>query len=103
MTFAFPLEPFRENQPVLSIQVGVKSAAFALYAFANLPQSVGSVCCMHLGERCINAAAVQEVVEKLFIDPFMDGLVAFGALQVASGLLWVMNIRGGRMFLLELE
>ena len=91
MTFAFPLEPFRE------------SAAFALYAFANLPQRVGSVCCMLLGERCINAAAVQEVVEKLFIDPFMDGLVAFGALQVASGLLWVMNIRGGRMFLLELE
>ena len=59
--------------------------------------------CMLLGEGCINAGAVQELIEQLFIGPFVDGSVAFGALQVASGFLEVMNICCGRMFLLELE
>ena len=103
MTFAFPLEPFCEYQSILSIQVGAESAAFALDALSNLPQSVGVVGCMCLAKGCINACAVQELIEQLLVGPFMDGLIAFGALQVSCGFLKVMNIRGGRMFLLELE
>ena len=83
--------------------MGVESAAFALDALSNLPQSVGVVGCMFLAKGCINACAVQELIEQLLVGPFMDGLIAFGALQVSCGFLKVMNIRGGRVFLLELE
>ena len=102
MTFALSLEPFREDQAVLCIQVGVKTTAFALDAFANLPQSVGPMSCMLLGVRCIDAGAVQELVEQIFIGPFVGGLVAFGALQVTSRLLKMVNIRSGGMLLLDL-
>ena len=56
-----------------------------------------------LGEGCINARAVQELIEQLFIGPFVDGLVAFGALQVSSGFLEVVNLWRGWMFMLELK
>ena len=59
--------------------------------------------CMRVGVGCINAAAVQELVEQLFIGSLVDGLIAFGALQIACGLLKLMNIRCGGMFLLELK
>ena len=42
--------------------------------------------CMRVGVGCINAAAVQELVEQLFIGSLVDGLIAFGALQIACGL-----------------
>ena len=103
MTFAFPLEPFREDQSILCIQVGVESAAFALDALADLPQGVSAMGRMLLDERSVNAGAVQELIEQFLVGPFMDGLIAFGALQVAGGFLKVMNIRCGRVFLLELK
>ena len=103
MSLTLPLEPFRENQAVLCIKVGVKSTSFALDALADLPQGVCPMGCMYLGKGGIDASAVQELIEQLFIGPFVAGLVAFGAFQVTSGFLEVMNIRGGRMFLLELK
>ena len=101
MTFALLLH--RENQAVLSIKVGVQPTPFALDAFADLPQSVCPMGGMLSVEGSINAGAVQELVEQLFIGPFVDGLVAFGALQVTCSLLKMVNIRSGWMFLLELK
>ena len=80
MTFALLLEPLRENQAVVSIKVGVQPTPFALDAFAILPQGVCPMGGMLSVEGSINAGAGQELVEQVFIGPFVDGLAAFGAL-----------------------
>ena len=87
MTLALFLEPLRENQAVVSIKVSVQPTPFALDAFSNLLQCVCPMGGMLTVEGSINAGAVQELVEQVFIGPFVDGLAAFGALQIPSRLL----------------
>ena len=73
----------------------------ALDALAFLPQTMCVVTFAGFGVALINAAAVEEGLEAVFVNPFVDGQATFCALEVTSSLLVCVLISRLRVLLLD--
>ena len=74
------------NDALLAIQVPLGAALRAFDSLSNLPECMTWVSLVFSLIGLVDARAVDEGFESLFIDPFVDVEVANHAFQVASGL-----------------
>ena len=81
------LEGLGQDHSVLGVKVTLGATIGAPDALSLLPQGMGVVGFMRFAIACIDAAAVDELVEIGFIRSFVDGQAAFHALEVSSRLL----------------
>ena len=61
-----------DDEAFFLIKVALQPTAFAVNGLSNLPQCVSTVCLVLFVEGSINAGAVQELVEELFIGSLVD-------------------------------
>ena len=79
------MEGLCRNDAMLPIQVPLSAALRAFDSLAHLPECMAWVSLVFSLIGLVDASAVDESFECLFIDPLVDVEVAHHALQVASG------------------
>ena len=81
--------------------MALRATVEAFDALALLPQSVAGVTTVAFAVAFINAPALDEGLEALLVGSFVNGEVAFGALEVPCGLLEGVLI--SRLWMLQLK